>query len=1454
MSGPSHAAGAADDPSELRELRLALRREHPSSADFRAFLLDYFPELARGIAPTADRTESENLFLERLDSDGVRKARELLGLGPERDRPYGGRGRSEDWRWERVERAAQRQLVRWHEAGGTEKPRLRRRHAEGLGTFRVAEYQQGGARVHFALLLAPHDLEEAFLRTAQAALRERGLAGDGAGLIRPAEVVYSGPPPSVALVSLASELGLRLRSLDDFECLLDLREHVAWQSERLEKHPAYPPSLYVPQRMQISEGASFDFQGSTEDAIAVVMSWLKDINRPRFVLLLGDFGVGKTFLLREAARRLGLSGKPPWPLFLELRQLEKAQDLRPLLASYLTQPKHSETLPVADVDALLAMLAVGKVVLFFDGFDELALRVSYDRATQHLDTLMQSVAAPGTLAKVVVSSRTQHFLSMADLAQGMRRARRTVLADRLSAVAVSIGRLLPFGEPQILEFLRHRLGSEDLAQARMRLITDVKDLLGLSHNPRMLSFIAELPEADLRAALQQSGTISAAKLYEILVHKWLQFEAVRADDRVPEPGLSFDQRLAAVTTIALHLWGQSERFVALDALGEAVRGLLRDHDCATQQLGSGTLLTRDDAGRFAFLHESVLEWLVARAAQHDLAAGRDALLGRHPLSPLMAEFLRGLAGDEAAAAWADRVLLAPDEDLGADAGTLKKNALTLLARLGRKAPERQNLAGQDLAGRDFTGQSLAGAILDDARLHDAQLAGVDLRRASLRGASLLRANLDRAVLRDADLRGADLSTASLLQADLRGARLDEHTRLRRARLLGAKLDPNALDALPPSALWGACRSLEARTLQAARGGAKAIAWHPTEPVCAVGAGEQIVLWDCVRGLPLRALRGHEGEVTCVSFSPDGQTLASGSRDHAVRLWQVGSGQALLVLHGHKRALSSVSFSPDGRTLASGAHDQTVRLWQVGSGQALLVLRGHESEGTSVSFSPDGQTLASGAHDQTVRLWQVGLGQALLVLRGHESEVTSVSFSPDGQTLASGAGDKTVRLWQAESGQARLVLRGHESPVSSVSFSPDGQTLASGSWDKTVRLWRAGSGQALLVLRGHESPVGSVSFSPDGQTLASGAWDKTVRLWQAGNGQELLVLCGHESALSSVSFSPHGRTLASGSWDHAVRLWQAGSGQELLVLYGHDSPVSSVSFSPDGQTVASGACDQTVRLWQVGSGRELLVLRGHENTVTSVSFSPDGQILASGACDQTARLWQAGSGQELLVLRGHESWVSSVSFSPDGHRLISGGADGSIRIWDVATGRCLAALYACGDGWLAQVSDGRYKLGGELPRPSPIFFSAGLCHFAPGDLDALLPGLRLAEDQDLFDLPPWDLSQHPESQTLLSAHSATPPDPEPPAMPAPAPEPATAAVDSPPPAKVLAPTGSPALAASPIASGRWLHPRSVQLAAPALGAGLAIGAFWLVEQRLTLPTASLAGLLGAMATTALRRKG
>ena len=76
----------------------------------------------------------------------------------------------------------------------------------------------------------------------------------------------------------------------------------------------------------------------------------------------------------------------------------------------------------------------------------------------------------------------------------------------------------------------------------------------------------------------------------------------------------------------------------------------------------------------------------------------------------------------------------------------------------------------------------------------------------------------------------------------------------------------------------------------------------------------------------RILRGHEGVITLIAWSPDGRLLASPSADNTIRIWDIARGVCTAVLRGHEDWVFSVAWSPDGQLIASGSKDSTIRIW------------------------------------------------------------------------------------------------------------------------------------------------------------------------------------------------------------------------------------------------------------------------------------------------------------------------------------------------------------------------------------------------------------------------------------------------------------------------------------------------------------------------------------------------
>lgn len=82
------------------------------------------------------------------------------------------------------------------------------------------------------------------------------------------------------------------------------------------------------------------------------------------------------------------------------------------------------------------------------------------------------------------------------------------------------------------------------------------------------------------------------------------------------------------------------------------------------------------------------------------------------------------------------------------------------------------------------------------------------------------------------------------------------------------------------------------------------------------------------GLPEGAkARLNKGFILEIAYSPDSTLLAVES-SIGVWLYDVQTGEARNLLTGHTGRVRGVSFTPDGQTLASGSSDGTVLLWDL----------------------------------------------------------------------------------------------------------------------------------------------------------------------------------------------------------------------------------------------------------------------------------------------------------------------------------------------------------------------------------------------------------------------------------------------------------------------------------------------------------------------------------------------
>jgi hypothetical protein len=511
------------------------------------------------------------------------------------------------------------------------------------------------------------------------------------------ELVCFGGSPDQEQRDSARRRGVRLVSFNGNEFVrrgplppqrhMDLTDYVQRQNERLRGDSAqYDPARYVPQfyRFREARGAA----NLHPDLLGDLLHWMASDDL-FFVIVLSDAGRGKTFLLRELARRLSEEVPDVQPLLIKLTAREQVEDLAELVRLHLGDNDGRDVF--FEPDVFVSTLQSGQIALLLDGLDELSEHNTFDNAYAQLQPVIN--AARGR-AKIVVAARAQHFEAENQVMDLVHRSANELLHRGSWTVSIE-----DFNVERIKAYLESVFG-QPMAVTWLAKLHELPWLLELASNPRMLGLIVDgltsqepvrLDSPSFMEILRTARPGRTAALLDRLITMWLTAEDNRFRGTDMRPLLTGNLRLAALTRLARLVWRASGATVHAEirhddmlkvftelgtdrSLREPGDQTFRIKELA-HALASATLLVRHET-TWRFIHDVFKEYLVAQyiagamtMSQPETQRGRNRsqdaeldpavrdLLAAQLLTPSMCDIIVELNGS-GAGSWSTRAQLA----------------------------------------------------------------------------------------------------------------------------------------------------------------------------------------------------------------------------------------------------------------------------------------------------------------------------------------------------------------------------------------------------------------------------------------------------------------------------------------------------------------------------------------------------------------------------------------------------------------------------------------------------------------------------------------------------------------------------------------------------------------------------------------------------------------------------
>jgi periodic tryptophan protein 2 len=342
-------------------------------------------------------------------------------------------------------------------------------------------------------------------------------------------------------------------------------------------------------------------------------------------------------------------------------------------------------------------------------------------------------------------------------------------------------------------------------------------------------------------------------------------------------------------------------------------------------------------------------------------------------------------------------------------------------------------------------------------------------------------------------------------------------------------------------------------------------FHPSSSLLVVGFSTGVFgLWEMPTFTNVHTLSISQEKISSVAINATGEWLVFGAMKLGQLLvWEWQSESYVLKQQGHYFDMNTLTFSQDGQNVATGGDDGKVKVWNVRSGFCYVTFAEHTSSVSCVEFAKQGQVLFTASLDGTIRAYDLVRYRNFRTFTSPTPvQFSSLAVDPSGDVVCAGSQDSfEIYLWSVQTGKLLDILTGHTAPVSSLSFSPSGNQLGSASWDRSVRVWNMYGRNSLSEPFQLSADVLAIAFRPDGKELAASTLDGQIFFFDIAESRQTGIIEGRKDISG-------GR-----KQDDRMTAQNASSGKSF----------NSLAYTADGSCLIAGGNSKYVVIYEVTEG-------------------------------------------------------------------------------------------------------------------------------------------------------------------------------------------------------------------------------------------------------------------------------